>query len=394
MGKKSEKNEATIKTEKYELEEKTLQKIFDILPIGLWFVNKEGKLIKGNPKGIQIWGAEPKVDPSEYGVFKARFYPSGKEIKPKDWSLYKTIKKRETITNELLEIDAFDGKKKIILNHTAPILNKKKELLGAIVLNQDVTEKEKIQKELENTKKFYEETISTLKEGIWVTNKKDEIIFFSKGMEKISDIKTEKAIGLSVTKDFPKETTKEFLTFYERAKKTLKPQYYEAVVVTPTGKKTYQTGWLISKIKNKEYDGMICTIIDETEQHKARIALKKSEELKKSQLEFQKIIANIASKFVKTTMKDFDMTINKMLKELGNTFEVDRSYIFQFDEKLTRMSNTHEWCNQKIKPQIHNLQNIKTSTMPWWMKKISTQKILQITDVNELPRQARKEKKS
>ncbi len=69
--------------------------------------------MQGNPAGVDIWGMEPKVDQSEYGVFKARRLHSGEEIGPDDWALAHTVNKGETIVDELLQIDAFDGKKKV-----------------------------------------------------------------------------------------------------------------------------------------------------------------------------------------------------------------------------------------------------------------------------------------
>ncbi len=123
--------------------EARLQKIFEILPVGLWFADKNGKLIQGNPAGVNIWGAEPHVPIEEYGVFKARHLPEGREIAPDDWALAHTIKEGTTVAGELLEIDAFDGKKKIILNYTAPVLDDKGQIQGAIVVNNDITELKK-----------------------------------------------------------------------------------------------------------------------------------------------------------------------------------------------------------------------------------------------------------
>ena len=120
--------------------EKILQKIFDILPIGLWFTDKNGNLLRGNPAGIKIWGAEPFVSINEYGVFKARRLPEGQEIKADDLALTHTINEGVTIVNELLEIEAFDGKKKIILNYTAPIVNDDGSIEGAIVVNNEITD--------------------------------------------------------------------------------------------------------------------------------------------------------------------------------------------------------------------------------------------------------------
>ncbi|MFN2358601.1 MAG: ABC transporter substrate-binding protein, partial [Desulfotignum sp.] len=151
--------------------ELTLNKIFDVLPIGLWFADKNGKLLRGNPAGVKIWGAEPTVPIEEYGVFKARRLPSGEEIAPDEWALAHTIQKGVTVTDELLEIDAFDGQKKIILNYTAPVINDSGEMLGAIVVNNDIThhkqadaEREKLQEQLNQAQKM--ESVGRLAGGV------------------------------------------------------------------------------------------------------------------------------------------------------------------------------------------------------------------------------------
>jgi PAS domain S-box-containing protein/putative nucleotidyltransferase with HDIG domain len=131
-----------------------LQRIFDILPVGLWFADKDGKLLRGNPAGVKIWGAEPKVSLPDSGVFKARRLPSGVAVAPDDWALAHTIRDGVTIVDELLEIDAFDGRKKTILNYTAPVLDAQGVVQGAIVVNQDITERkqaeDKIRRQLEH----------------------------------------------------------------------------------------------------------------------------------------------------------------------------------------------------------------------------------------------------
>jgi two-component system, cell cycle sensor histidine kinase and response regulator CckA len=127
--------------------ESLLNKIFDVLPIGLWFADENGKLLRGNPAGVKIWGAEPTVSMEEYGTFKARRLPSGEEIAPDDWALAHTIKEGVAVLDELLEIDAFDGQKRVILNYTAPVLDDKGDLLGAIVVNNDITDRKQAEEE-------------------------------------------------------------------------------------------------------------------------------------------------------------------------------------------------------------------------------------------------------
>ena len=135
--------------------ESMLQRIFDILPIGLWFADREGTLLRGNPAGIAIWGAEPHVSPKDYGVFKARRLPSGQEIAPDDWALAHTIREGVTVVDELLEIDALDGQKKVVINYTAPVLDEEGHVEAAIVVNQDITELMRTTEALQRSEALY-----------------------------------------------------------------------------------------------------------------------------------------------------------------------------------------------------------------------------------------------
>jgi len=147
--------------EELEMRESVLDRIFDLLPVGIWFADKHGTLLRGNPAGVRIWGAEPRVGQPEYGVFKARRLPSGEEIAPHDWALAHTINEGVTVVDEMLEIDAFDGVKRIILNYTAPVTDDRGSILGGIVVNQDITERARAEEAL----KMREREFSTLVEN-------------------------------------------------------------------------------------------------------------------------------------------------------------------------------------------------------------------------------------
>ncbi len=149
--------------------ETLLEKIFDILPVGLWFADNSGRLLRGNPAGVRIWGAEPHVGPEEYGVFRARRLPSGEEIAPDDWALAHTIREGVTITDELLEIDAFDGGKKYILNYTAPVCDDGGSMQGAIIVNQDVTARVRVETALRKSEERMKAVFRAAPTGIGVT---------------------------------------------------------------------------------------------------------------------------------------------------------------------------------------------------------------------------------
>lgn len=55
---------------------------------------------------------------------------------------------------------------------------------------------------------------------------------------------------------------------------------------------------------------------------------------------------------------DLDTTINQLLGMIGQQMNVSRVYIFENNPSNTTCSNTFEWCNNEIEPQIQFLQEI------------------------------------
>ncbi len=182
--------------------ERLLQKIFDLLPIGLWIADKSGKLMQGNPAGIRIWGAEATVSMDSYGVFKARRLPEGEEVAADDWALAQTITKGITVKDELLEIDAFDGEKRIILNYTAPILDEIGNVEGAIVVNNDITARKRDEEEILRLNATLEERVKERTLQLEATNKELEAFSYSVSHDLKAPLRAIDGFSLMLMEDY------------------------------------------------------------------------------------------------------------------------------------------------------------------------------------------------
>lgn len=182
-----------------------LQRIFDVLPVGLWFADKNGTLLRGNPKGIEIWGAEPRVPIAKYGVFKARRLPSGQEIAPDDWALAHTIKQGTTTVNEMLEIEAFDGKIKTILNYTTPVLDEHGAIEGAIVVNLDITELHRAQQQLVESEMKFRNYVENAPDGIFVADEQGNFLEANQAAIRLTQYSREALLKMNLIDLVPPE---------------------------------------------------------------------------------------------------------------------------------------------------------------------------------------------
>ena len=114
--------------------------------------------------------------------------------------------------------------------------------------------------------------------------------------------------------------------------------------------------------------------------------------LEHDQHAFNHTMAEVAAQLVTLRADNQDKIIASALQKLGTMLGVDRGYVFSFSDNLARMSNTHEWCDEGIEPQIERIQNVPTDAMPWWKERITQNKPVLIPAVSDLPPEAQAER--
>ena len=148
--------------EKQRASEQLLRTVFDLLPVGLWIADREGRITMANPAGERIWQGTRYVAPEQFGEYKAWWVESGAPIAPEDWALARAMRRGETSERELIRIECFDGSFKTVLNSAAPIRSDAGEIVGAVAVNEDITALQQTQEQLRAAVRDREEILATV----------------------------------------------------------------------------------------------------------------------------------------------------------------------------------------------------------------------------------------
>jgi PAS domain S-box-containing protein len=98
----------------------------------------------------------------------------------------------------------------------------------------------------------------------------------------------------------------------------------------------------------------------------------------------QDLLMKISSTYISVNPVLFDDAINQSLAELGRFIQADRFYIFNYDFENMTCSNTHEWCEEGVEPQIEMLQDVPLDEIPDWVNTHKMGETLIVYDVASL----------
>ncbi|MCG5515507.1 MULTISPECIES: ATP-binding protein [unclassified Ectothiorhodospira] len=115
---------------------------------------------------------------------------------------------------------------------------------------------------------------------------------------------------------------------------------------------------------------------------------KQAEAHLRRQLRFEEMVSDISAQFVSAAQDGVDAAIDDALARMGRFFRASRSYVFQFKEEGTLLSNTHEWCAEGVTPQIQHLTHFPASESPWFIAQLRHARCLHLPDVSAIPDEA------
>jgi two-component system NarL family sensor kinase len=128
--------------------ERLLRLVVDALPVGVAVVDLSGDIILSNPASQRIWSGSIGPGRERYAESKGWWHATGKRLAPTEWASVRACVNGETSVNEVLDIEAFDGVRKIIQNSAVPIRDTNERITGAVVVNEDISAHKTAEREL------------------------------------------------------------------------------------------------------------------------------------------------------------------------------------------------------------------------------------------------------
>ncbi|AUT03306.1 histidine kinase [Nostoc sp. CENA543] len=156
-----------------EMEHSRFAAVLEQLPTGVLIADAAtDKLVLANEQAKQIvgYGYEEYMELEDYVPITpfVAFRPDGEMYAPYDYPLARSLKTGEVVSNEEMRLEA-DGSQTVISVNSAPILNSQNQIVAAVAVFQDITERKRIEtalrqqtEALENQQKWLETVLDLM----------------------------------------------------------------------------------------------------------------------------------------------------------------------------------------------------------------------------------------
>ncbi len=107
---------------------------------------------------------------------------------------------------------------------------------------------------------------------------------------------------------------------------------------------------------------------------------------------FERLLAEISTRFVELPIEEISVGIESALEQLGHFVGADRVIIFQHNEENTVATCTREWCAPQIPSNKEKLQEFPMHSVPWAIGRLLAQKLIVLPTLDALPTEAEAER--
>ncbi len=259
--------------------EQQLRTVLDTLPIGVWFTDEKGHVLYGNPVGHRIWTEAARVGLPQPGG-EGLWWETIDNIESLHrWAVSTVLARGHGVQNETLAIETRTGERRTIRNSAVPVKNDTGEMLGAIVLNEDITDRVRAENALHQEHALLMAVMDAATDIIFVKDLEGRYIHINRAGARALGMPVEEVIGWNDYAIWPSDLAASCQLADRRVLETGEPVTVEETSVCDG----ITTIYLTTKAPYRNSEGQIIGVIgvarDITERKQAEEALREQHAL-------------------------------------------------------------------------------------------------------------------